>query len=405
VTRPSSFDSEDVTEVRHGNRILLVLAFPLLVGIVAALMSSSLSWTFSQHFALVVLAFLASIFALPKSWRPLRQRTRVRASASGLTIGDRFFPSAAIRRGFVVRGHPVSVSLSQGRFRQRLHLEVGTVEEARSLLRALRLDASQTVVEFRTRSALTSIIDVLFTAGVVVAWFAFTVGGALFAVICATVPLFFVTRAVSTSLSVGADGIALPRLWRRRFLGYGAIVSVTRYQKKPRWWRGRRIGLTVTLRSGEEVLVPLEPDGGDQDCSAVEERIREAMTAFDERDSATDAALVRRGQRSFHDWVTALRALGAGANADLRTAPVPRDRLFRIVEDAGADPTDRVAAAVALGGDRDDESRARLRSAVDATVAPGLRVALEKAAGGESEAEIEAALAAVDGEAPKVRRA
>jgi hypothetical protein len=64
-----------------------------------------------------------------------------------------------------------------------------------------------------------------------------------------------------------------------------------------------------------------------------------------------------------------------------------------------------VAAAVALRGDLDEESRVRLRAAAGVVAAPKLRVALEKAAESESEAESEAALAELGGDEAKVRSA
>jgi hypothetical protein len=93
------------------------------------------------------------------------------------------------------------------------------------------------------------------------------------------------------------------------------------------------------------------------------------------------------------EWAAALRALGAAAE----TAGGPRERLLRVVEDPAADAVDRVAAAVALGGDRDEENRARLHAAVNTVAAPKLRLALERAVASESEAEREAMLAELEG--------
>jgi hypothetical protein len=79
----------------------------------------------------------------------------------------------------------------------------------------------------------------------------------------------------------------------------------------------------------------------------------------------------------------------------MRTAPLPRERLFRIVESPSASGLDRAAAAVALGKEADEETRGRLRGAAEACAAPKLRIALEAAAGSSSDAELEAALAEV----------
>jgi hypothetical protein len=148
--------------------------------------------------------------------------------------------------------------------------------------------------------------------------------------------------------------------------------------------------MPITLGSQESTadrpIVPL-----------IEERIRDAMDAFHRDGTSVDASLLRRGERAVGVWVAALRSIGAGANADLRTAPMPGERLFRIVEDPASPAVDRAAAAVALGGDLDEQTRTRLRFVADATAEPRLRLAIEKAAAGEDKAEIEAALAEIEG--------
>jgi hypothetical protein len=108
------------------------------------------------------------------------------------------------------------------------------------------------------------------------------------------------------------------------------------------------------------------------------------------------------GTRTVSEWVTSLRAIGAGANADTRTAPFPRERLLRIVEDPTSPADDRAAAAVAVGASLGAEDRLRLRSVADAVVAPRLRVAIEAAAG-DDDAELETALAQVVEEMTKQR--
>ncbi len=139
------------------------------------------------------------------------------------------------------------------------------------------------------------------------------------------------------------------------------------------------------------------------------ERILQALASFREGDADAAADLLRRGAHDVSAWVRALRSLGSGANADARTAPVPRERLLRIVEDPALPPQDRAAAAVALGADLDDEGRGRLRLAAAASALPRLRIAIETAASGADESELAAALGEMDGvvpsRAPAVARA
>ena len=136
----------------------------------------------------------------------------------------------------------------------------------------------------------------------------------------------------------------------------------------------------------------------DQGHSRIEERIQEAMETYRRGDAEGDAALVRRNGRDLGAWINALRSLGAGSNADLRTAPLPRERLFRIVESPTAAAGERAAAAVALGTELDEEGRARLRSAAEATAAPKLRIAIEQAAASADEEALREALSALESE-------
>src|SRR5262249_31956734 len=154
-----------------------------------------------------------------------------------------------------------------------------------------------------------------------------------------TIGVIVVLDFIPTRLRVGADGVELRWLWLRRLLAYRDMASVTRYEKGKLGKRGHQTGLCFEMRSGE-VRVPFRSDEGGEGA-VLEERIREAMPPFYAADPSADPARLRRGKRTLREWVTALRALGAGANASHRTAPFPRERLFRIVEDPSADPTDR----------------------------------------------------------------
>lgn len=341
-----------------------------------------------------------------------------------MTIGDRFVPRTAIHQGFVLPGTSPRVLLQGSE--PPIEIQVSSTEEARALLHVLRLDASQQVVIFHALSralakrrygvaALGGFLALLWCLMLIAAMISRALGvsdasaGIVgFALASLAILTVFVAR---TRLSVGADGILLRWLWTQRFLGYEEIRSITRFDKV---WLGARlgldgwqytgqvIGLRVALRSGEEVLMPitlgsLESTTALPVVPLIEERLHDAMDAFHRDGTWVDAALLRRGERAVGVWVVALRSIGAGANADLRTAPMPRDRLFRIVEDPALPAIDRAAAAVALGGDLDEQTRTRLRSVADATAEPGLRLAIEKAVGDEDEAEIEAALTEIEG--------
>jgi hypothetical protein len=119
-------------------------------------------------------------------------------------------------------------------------------------------------------------------------------------------------------------------------------------------------------------------------------RVRRAV---DERGASPAFAteLLRRGERDVRAWIQALRAAGAGSRADARTAALPTDTLFRIVEDPRLGSAERAAAAVALdAAGLDDAGRQRLTAAANATAGPKLRVVLQAARDADDEALAEA---------------
>jgi hypothetical protein len=416
MTKAPAFASNDLALVRPNPLIVALAATPLLGAlalVVAGLAVSPFYFSFAAQAA--ILGALLTTVALRTRWRAVIEPLAVRAGEEGVTIGDRFLPRAEIRAGFVLPGSHPRVILRR-RLRLPVEIQVGSTTKGRQLLRALGLDASQTVAVFRTLSrALAKRRYGLALGGAFAGvWVGFMgarghsgmngpTAVAFAAMVLAMLAVFF----VPTTFSVGADGVALRWLWTRRFIGYDEIDVVSRFDRG--WGRDRISGLRLTLRSNEEVLVPITRGtwaSNDGDAAIIEERIEEAMQAFRQGGGEADAALLRRGDRGLGQWVAALRSIGAGSNADLRTAPFPRERLFRIVEDPACSASDRAAAAVALGADLDDDARARLRSAAEATAAPKLRIAIEKAAGDDTPAELEAALAEIEGieEAQEERR-
>ena len=93
-------------------------------------------------------AFL-TLVAYRANWRPRVTPASVRADGEGVTLAGHFVPRAAIRKGLVLPGMPPRVVLLRG-FRPDVEIQVRDVAEGRALLRALGLDASQAVADFRT---------------------------------------------------------------------------------------------------------------------------------------------------------------------------------------------------------------------------------------------------------------
>jgi hypothetical protein len=339
----------------------------------------------------------------------------VRAGAEGLEIGGRFHPRAEIVTGSLLHA-PHRVILHR-RLRRPLVLDTAGTRQGRALLRALGLDASQRVADFLVHSpllarsgSLLGVVAGLVFLGVValaradgMALGPFSIGGGALTVAWALGLL------APARVRVGTDGIGVRWLWSRRFLRFDEMAEIERFG---RWWAPvarapHVVGLRVALHSGKDVRLPVTLFGlGQLRLELLTERILQALGSFRRGDAEAAAHLLRRGDRSVGAWVRALRSLGSGANVDARTAPVPRDRLLRIVEDPGLPPVDRAAAAVALGAELDADGRARLRLAAAASALPRLRVAIETAADGAAEAELSAVLEGIEGieeRAPRAR--
>lgn len=329
----------------------------------------------------------------------------IEASAEGIRVGGELTPISQIKGAYVVPYTgpvPVMVRVERRGLAPSIEIEVANVGEGRAVLRALGLDASQTVARFRTMSRVMSRRRYGFAVGLGIAplWILF---GALSGHNPATAPfglVFVLTVFFSvmmlmlwpTQLDVGADGIALTWLFRKRFVRYADVLRADIYEQS--WGRARTRGIDVILQSGEQIRIPVNQEKWSRDgrTELIAERIREAMETYRAGGAADTALLARRG-RGVREWVRSLRAIGSGANAGPRTAPIARDTLLRIATDPGAENEDRAAAAVALSSE--EEGRASLAVAARATAEPKLRIVLERAATGDEEA-IAEAVAALD---------
>jgi hypothetical protein len=202
--------------------------------------------------------------------------------------------------------------------------------------------------------------------------------------------------AVPTRLTVGADGVLLRWLWTERFVAWADVAAVEPFDG----------GVVLALSQGRWITLrtPAAPERCDPAGQTMVERIQAAwraeIGAAGERDEAAARLLQREGCRT-QEWVGAMRSIrGTGQEAGYRSAAVPPDLLWRVVEDPGATPTARIGAAVALSRSLDDAGRERLLAASDACVEPRVRIALATTAagadGGHSDEELAAALDAID---------
>jgi hypothetical protein len=349
-----------------------------------------------------VLSLYACVFAvqvLRGHFRPRVVPTHVRVEDEALWFGlNRAVRLAEIKGVHVIpdRRH-FAVRIARG-LRPALHVEVAKLDDAQGLVHALGFAASQRAMRFTGRppwmasrwlSALHTLGSVVLAVVVslaAIAVFGFRTKPILVSVAwlalssAALAALMVLTR--SAEVDVGTDGIAVRWFGRRRFLPARSIADV-RVESR----MGASV-LIVALRDGTFERIPCAsgPDGAD----AVLSRAREAIAVFAGSEARLATAQLARGGRPVEEWLADLRALGAGATT-LRSAPLPPEHLWRVVEAASAQAEERVAAAFALSAREGDEARARFRVASQ-TVADGrLRVALEAAAGGD-EAELERAM-------------
>lgn len=215
---------------------------------------------------------------------------------------------------------------------------------------------------------------------------ALVLGGTLLAALLSLVP---------SDLTVGRDGIHLIWIGRARFVPAADIAAIEPYD----FWFDSCPGVRIQLRSGESIHLCTslgilfwrdrwsERDG----IITLIQNEREALASIPHKSRGRAPDAIARGSLSHVEWIRALRTLGEGANATLRVAPVPEERLLAVVEDASASPADRAAAAIAVGRGRDVETKRRITAAAEATGHPALKQALRIAvSGGDDEALAEA---------------
>ena len=390
---------------RQRNPWLLGLALLPLLGSVAAIVAtiagSPQVWPLMLHGFWITALLVTSV--VRRNPYPLERSVRIRAHGDAIFVDDLRIPRTEIREAFVVPkkgGFPL-VRIDRGALRLPIDLVVHDIDEGRQILRALGLDASQSVAKVQTasyalsrrRSFIGGVVAVFGVAGAVLSRLAHGIPAAgPFAgvVMVVAVAAMLALAAKRTEVSIGADGVLIHWLWIHRFVRCEDILTVSEYEET--MGRSRTMGVSLHLKGGEELRLPVGARHLSEDrCAALVERIRETMVAQRSGQGAATAALLGRQGRVMSEWIRALRAMGVGADATLRTAPTDPEVLLRVVESPGSRAEERAAAAVALAASGDEEAKTRLRVAAEAVAEPKLRVALD-AAVEEDETALEAAL-------------
>jgi hypothetical protein len=419
MAEPEPFVSQDVAIVRPNPWLTAGFVALLAFGLAAlplgiALRQPALAvagWPFAFMGGLV-----GTLFSVLRKPLARRERGELVADARGVSQGGRLVLARAdLRAGFVVprAGEPPRVQLER-RLAPPLEIAVKDAAEGRRLLRALGLDASQTTASFRLPSRAITETKTSFALALLLpaaAGVSAVIGRAMGSgsmPLAAIVGLlgFTLLALWPTRVVVGADGVLVTWLGRARFIPYDEVEDVAVHQAEVFAFGFRRwSGVRIHLRSGElvELAVTSQVALEGPRTRMLAERIREGLEGYRHGDPVADAALLARADLPVAEWLRALRALGAGARADHRTAPMVPERLWRLVEDPSAPAAARAGAAVVLAASDDAEAPARLRVAAAAIAAPKVRVAIEAAAGGDEAAMVEA-LAELDA-APARREA
>jgi hypothetical protein len=358
----------------------------------------------------ILLALAAGVFALAgmaaarERRFPQLEATLIEADHEGVRDrGKLLVRRQDITQGFAFTlGDGCLVRLVRKGHRRPLDIVTWDEAEGRALLRALGLDASQTSAELRGLS-FTGYLPRIATAAVTVLGF-LTAQRLLGGLIGPVVPAFLgwfvmlllitLPATVGTRVSIGVDGVHVRWLSWSRFYPFSRVKAVRPYEKD------ERHGFELELTSGEKRPILISKANEVELANLAFQRVEHAFQAYTEGAGGADvsAALARRN-RSPAEWLQRLRALGAGANADMRTAIVSPERLWQIVDDPSATGADRASAAFALASRGLEEDRERVRVAAKRIVAPKLRIALEKTATADTtDAELAEALAELDAE-------
>lgn len=354
-----------------------------LAGAVAGATFAHPGWMLLGPLALVTVAALAPALA------------RRRALAGVLTLdadwlswsGERWLRRADLREATWRDNAERGAIVHLGTKHREVWLALLEIETAQRLLGRLGLGASQRVARFRVESRMFDLAGLRRAVFVVLA-LSVPLGGGMsvarvphlgwvfLALLCMLVT-FVLAHHIPTRVVVGADALTLTWLGRVEIVPFSQVRDVLAHDAQ----EGTRnyVGLTILKVDGSSLRILTGPKDRDEpQRDRLLERIRDVLALHRGGDRALDASALLRGGRPADEWIRALRAAGAGADADMRHASIPVERLWRLLHDVGAEGLARAAAAVALAPSASPEERARIRVAAESSASPALRIALER---------------------------
>lgn len=351
----------------------------------------------------LILGFLGAVIGLVTS-SPRVTEGRLELDGDTLRHGTtRLLHKSEVREGRAWQeAHGAHVLLQAER---STHLVLPRIEDARALLQALGVDATQKAAKFSVVApSRTHMRNRLLT------WLATIPLAVVFAVVCrkgfgfmpplpllmAPYLLAVIPMLVPGSVVVGADGLVLRWLWQQRRIPIGDVVSASVVEGESSAGR-TPIYLRLVLRGVEAPhdVVVVTPSSmmaeavqrGRAEVQAIVERIEEARLAHDEGVDLEEAARALAAEgREGSAWLAALRDTFGRADGFRQAAPLTARQLLTVATRPEGPVHVRIAAAAAVAPSLDDAGKARLRVAAEATASPELRVALEAAAAADEEA-------------------
>ena len=391
--------------LRIGGAFLAALG---VLGLVAWLGFHADAGMFGLH--LLFFGVLAQLASRWGSSRARRRERRITVTPEGLLADGRLIVARSDLRGGYIQprsgahrwGMFQQTLFSSVRFVGRLGMILGEIEcppeDGEALMRELGVDATRRRAEFRGSSlvyrtqggAIAASIAAMVVIGGLAAFLRRILGVDAFGF-----PFLFVMFAafmMPSRIAIGIDGVLVRWFLVRRFYPFSKVRGLRR--------NGDR-AITIELEDGEAVqLYTSMARNGQLGASTIAEH-REAVLARMESalrahrslgDASHVAEALARGERSGGDWLADLVKLRAGGT-DYRTAALRDEDLWTLLESPSATEDARAAAALVLRRSLDDEGRARIRVAAEATASPRLRVALDRAADAAEDAAVEQAVA------------
>jgi hypothetical protein len=335
----------------------------------------------------------------PKASRP----ARIRVDEDGIHADGRRLASLADIVGMAAvssrGGRLASLTLRGGRTIDLLLAEGVHVAELRTAVGLALARSAATTFRVHAPLGFFSLLATLgasvYGAGWLVAhlpsrWLILA-GGVLVPLILVGVPLI-VARLKAVTVTCGEEGLNVDSAFGRRVVPFHEIVSIV----------GLGSATIIGVQTKTLGRVKLELPSIEEAAAFVEHVQQRAggAGATAPQGDASIAAILARGDRDPREWLNEVRVRASPATEAYRTGQLPEDRLWSVVEDPTADPSARVAAALALrtqasGGTHVADLEHRVRVAAGTTAFPNLRVALEEIASAEDEAQLPERLARV----------